>query len=78
MDIFPTELVHTFSILIKIVFLVIGTLLVAVNYFQTHEALKVEKRLNIALPGSVHFVMGFQLLLSIIFVAVIVVILFLC
>lgn len=67
MDILPTETVQVITISFKALFVVIGALVVLVNYFHSKEAVKMERKLSIALPGSVHLAMSAQLVLSLIF-----------
>lgn len=68
MDIFPAELIRIATFLFKSLFLLIGVFVFAVNYFQAREASKIESKLSVSLPGSVHAAMSFQLLLSLLFV----------
>jgi hypothetical protein len=52
----------------KILVLIVGSVVVAINYFHTKEAKKMERKLNIALPGSVHLAMSLQMFFSISFI----------
>lgn len=64
MDILPTETVHVITLSFKLFFVVAGGIMVLVNYIHSKEANKMERKLSIALPGSVHLAMYLQLLLS--------------
>lgn len=68
MDIFPTEFAKMSLTLLKVVFLLSGSIIAAVSYFHVRETKKIEKRMEISLPGSVHVMMSAQLLFSTIFV----------
>lgn len=54
----------------KIIFLLIGCIVALVNYFQIKEANKMEDKMSVALPAAVHFSMTAQFLLSVVFVFV--------
>ncbi len=70
MDILPTNSINIITIAFKVLFVIAGCMIVAVNYLHTKEARKMESKLSIALPGSVHLAMSMQLLLSILFLFV--------
>lgn len=76
MDIVPTNIVPMIVTSFKIVILIGALAIVAINYFHTKEAKKMERKLNIAFPGSVNLAMSLQMLLSLAFLIVSVVILF--
>lgn len=68
MDIFPIEFAKVSLVLLKVAFLLIGSTLAAISYFHVRETNKMEKRLKISLPGSIHVMMSAQLLFSTAFV----------
>lgn len=76
MDILPTSLTIVIIATFKILFIIIALIIVVVNYLHTNEAKKMERRLSVSLPGSVHLAMSFQLVLSIMFLICSVAILF--
>lgn len=67
MAILPTEAVRVITLSFKALFVVAGGIIVIINYFHNKEAIKMERKLSISLPGSVHLAMSLQLLLSIVF-----------
>lgn len=68
MDILPTNIIPVIENSFKILVVVVGGVVVAINYFHTKEAKKMERKLNIALPGSVHLALSLQMLFSISFI----------
>lgn len=67
MDIIPTSALSTIVTSFKILFIVIGVIVVAINYFQEKEARKMERKLSIELPQSIHIVLSTQIVISFIF-----------
>lgn len=77
MDMFPIEFLKISGSFFKYLFFVIGSAVFAINYFQAREAKNIEQKLKVNLPGSVHAVLSFQLILSLIFVfAMLIILLF--
>lgn len=68
MDILQPSTLNAVTLAFKVLFFIAGSLILLINYFQSKEAAKMERKLNIALPGSMQFAISFQLLASIIFV----------
>ena len=67
MDILPTNILNLMVSMIKVFFVLAGLIIVGLNYFHTKEARKMEKKLDVPLPISVNLGMSFQFILSIIF-----------
>lgn len=70
MDILPTNIVPMITTSFKAIILIGACAIVAVNYFHTKEARKMERKLSINLPGSVSLAMSLQMLLSVAFLFV--------
>lgn len=67
MDILSTETIKLITSGIKTIFIFAGVVLIGINYFHAKESKKMERKLDIVLPGSVNMMMSVQLLLSIAF-----------
>jgi uncharacterized membrane protein YidH (DUF202 family) len=67
MDIIPTDALKIAETGIKIFFVLAAGVIITLNYFHTKEAKKMERKLDVALPGSIHLAMSVQFLLTIIF-----------
>lgn len=68
MDILPTNILFVLTLSFKILFVIVGIIIVLVNYLHASEARKMERRLSVHIPGSVHLAMSLQLYLSAFFV----------
>lgn len=66
----PTNATQMITIAFKVLFVIAGGMIVVVNYLHTKEARKMERKLSVSLPGSVHLAMSLQLLLSVLFLFV--------
>lgn len=77
MDILPTNSLQVIVIAFKILFVIAGCIIVAINYLHAKESRKMENKLSISLPGSIRLAMSLQIFLSILFLFVTTVFLFL-
>ena len=77
MDLLPTETLKVIVLSFKTLFLIMGVILVLINYFHSKEAKKMERKLSVGLPGSVTLAMSLQLLFSVAFLFAATILLFL-
>lgn len=77
MDIVPANILPMIVTSFKIVIVLGAGAIVAINYFQNKEAKKMERKLSISLPGSVTFAMSLQMLISVAFLFVTIILLLL-
>lgn len=77
MDILPTSVISTIEFSLEIFIVIAASIILAFNYFHGKEARKMERKLNISLPGSVSLALNFQMILSFVFFATALVFLFL-
>lgn len=77
MDILSTETIGVIVSFFKVTFIFFGAILVIVKFFYTKETRKMEKKLQIYLPGSVQLAMAVELSLAILFLFVSTVVFFL-
>lgn len=71
MDILPADVLDIIETAFKVLFLTIGGMVILISFFQTKEARKMEKKLRIALPGSVGLAISVQLVLSAVFLFIV-------
>lgn len=71
------DIIQSASFVLKIIFLIASCAIVGISYFHAKEAKKMEAKLSVGLPGSVHIVMTVQLFLSVVFVFLATIFLFL-
>ena len=70
MDMLPANIISMFIFSLKTIILLTSAIVVAINYFHSREARKMESKLNVVIPGSIQLVLSFQLIISIIFLFV--------
>ncbi len=73
---YPTEILKLSIAVFKILFVCLGFMLVAISYFQEKETNKMERKLLISLPGFVQYAISFELIISVFFLFMSIVILF--
>lgn len=67
MDILPINVTMIFIPILKFIVVIAAVGVVLINYFHSKEAMKMEKKLEVLLPGSIHLAISIQLFLSILF-----------
>lgn len=76
MDLLPTNILPMIILSFKIVMIIGACAIVAINYFHTKEAKKMERKLSVAFPGSVNLAMSLQMFVSAAFLVSSIVLLF--
>lgn len=69
MDILPEDILKIVALSFKILLVLGASAIAIVSYFQAKEARKMERKLQIAIPGSVSIAMSMHFVVSLIFLA---------
>jgi len=77
MELLSTETIRTIVAAVKIVFVFVGIVIITTHFFYAKETQKMERKLQIYLPGSVQTAITIELALSFSFLLLSLVILFL-
>lgn len=77
MEILSTETIRTITTVVKVAFVLVGMLIITIHFFYAKETEKMEKKLQIFLPGSVQAAITIELTLAFVFLALSVAILIL-
>lgn len=67
MDMLPTSVISVVELSLQALIVISAVVIFAFNYFQVKEARKMERKLNMFLPGSVGLAMSLQTTASIAF-----------